>query len=840
MLLRQRRAHLLFAALFTTACSPLEPKEKPGLPAADVQIITDDLGFSHVYAQSDADAFFGAGYAMARDRLFQMELTRRQAYGTTAEIFGQDHVARDVGARTFDFRGRGKADLDRLRKERPEEIPLFEAWAAGVNQRIAEVKSGAAPRPYGLGSGPDELDFVPDPWSAEDAFIVGKLLATGLSSTLDYEILASAILRLAPNAAKSVPLLLPTYDVWTTVTTSTPPSPAPPPPVPPPSFSGTPKLPKGFSLATMVDPLGSNNWAVDAAHSTNGRPLLAGDPHQPLTSPSRFWPVHLSSVAGGGTLDVAGFSFVGTPLVELGHNAHIGWTATTNYADVMDLWDVEIAQDYSTVSLGGVDRPLTTRAEIINVRKEGAPFGESDPMTVSIHESPGYGVILPDEMLPLPRSFLADHYILFNWTGFAPTLEASAYLAMDRADSVDAFESAVDRIEVGAANFVSADQHDISLHVHGTIPDRGDPASHPMPWRILPGGDAASLWDKGTLPPSKIPHLKNPERGFISTANNDPFGFTADGNVENDPYYYGAFYANGMRAYRIQDALEKLLMKGPVDRAAMEELQADTHSVMADTLLPKVADAIAAIDTDPALSMYEGRDDLKQIAARLAAWDRRFDRDAAEPAIFEALEWFCAQQLFEALFTPPLFDAIGDKSPPFFLGMLRNVIEKRFAGADALVPDQRLLFLAGLDATATWMKARFGSLDASFTRADVHAAEFVSDFGGKLTVPPVPVDGSADTINVSPAGFFKSGTPRDQAISHEASLYRMVVGFGDDGVPEATVDFARGASGEPDSAHFADQQDPWVAVAHPKLAFRRPDVDARTTALITLPAGIAK
>ena len=61
----------------------------------------------------------------------------------------------------------------------------------------------------------------------------------------------------------------------------------------------------------------SNNWAVDAARSSNGRPLLAGDPHQALTSPTRLWPLHMSSAEGGGSLDVIGFAFVGTPTVQL-------------------------------------------------------------------------------------------------------------------------------------------------------------------------------------------------------------------------------------------------------------------------------------------------------------------------------------------------------------------------------------------------------------------------------------------------------------------------------------------------------------------------------------------
>jgi acyl-homoserine lactone acylase PvdQ len=67
------------------------------------------------------------------------------------------------------------------------------------------------------------------------------------------------------------------------------------------------------------------------------------------------------------------------------------------------------------------------------------------------------------------------------------------------------------------------------------------------------------------------------------------------------------------------------------------------------------------------------------------------------------------------------------------------------------------------------------------------------------------------------------------------SLYRMVTGFADDGVPEATLNFARGNSAEPDSAHFDDQDQPWADVVYQKLAFRRAEVDARQTNRLTIP-----
>jgi penicillin amidase len=96
-------------------------------------------------------------------------------------------------------------------------------------------------------------------------------------------------------------------------------------------------------------------------------------------------------------------------------------------------------------------------------------------------------------------------------------------------------------------------------------------------------------------------------------------------------------------------------------------------------------------------------------------------------------------------------------------------------------------------------------------------------------VPKVAVNGSDDTVNVSPAPFFTGGKVQDAFLSHEQSLYRMVVGFGADGVPEATVNFAMGTSEDPDSLHFLDQQERWVKAEYTPLPFRRSDVEARAT-----------
>jgi penicillin amidase len=575
---------------------------------------------------------------------------------------------------------------------------------------------------------------------------------------------------------------------------------------------------------------------VDAAHSTSGHPIVAGDPHQPLTSPSRFFPVHLRSVDGGGTLDVVGFSFVGTPAVELGHDERVAWTATTNFADVMDLWDVSTDAGRTVVRLGDGDHPIVQRDEAIFALDAGGTLVENDYV---IEEVPGYGVLLPDAVLPLPRSLLADgDAILFQWTGFRPSLELSGYLAMDRAASVDELDAAVDLIDVGALNFVSADAQHIDYHVHALVPDRGPPNGRTMPWHVVPGDDPSLLWSGAWLDSTRLPSWRDPARGYLVTGNNDPWGFTSDGDVENDAFYYGAFYSTGARPYRVEQQIQALFAKGSVSPADMEALQDDTHSPYSDTVLAHLAAAVAAIGTDPKLASYAGRDDLRMLAAMLAAWDGTMARDRPEPVVYTALSWFASRRLFEKPLTTPLFTAIAAKSPPYLLGQLRNVLERRFPGAALLLADadEPSLLLAALDDAAAWLRTRFGGIDPGLYRwSDVNLSAFPTPLGAAVQAPTVPVDGASDTVRVCESGFFDgSAAPLQTMKASEASLYRMVTTFDDAGMAHATVDFVLGSEecvGDP----FENDQTPaWADGRHMPLAFSMDEIAARTVESVTL------
>lgn len=211
---------LLLLSIGLVGCSDPEKtssSEQLG-PRADVELLVDDMGVVHIFAENDQDAFFGAGYAMAQERLFQMELFRRRALGTRAELLGADYLDDDVGARVFNFARLGRADEALAREKYPEDAKLIDAWTAGINLRISEVASGKAPRPYGMRE--TEFDFLPQPWASFEGYAIGKLLGFGMSNNLDHDILATALSRLAPDALQHLPILMSAHDVFPGLGTS--------------------------------------------------------------------------------------------------------------------------------------------------------------------------------------------------------------------------------------------------------------------------------------------------------------------------------------------------------------------------------------------------------------------------------------------------------------------------------------------------------------------------------------------------------------------------------------------------------------------------------------------
>lgn len=826
---------LLLAAVSQSGCGP-DPVPGGYEPDDSVEVIVDKRGVPHLYAGSEADAYFASGYAVAERRLFELDLIRRRALGRGAELLGESALRDDLVARTFNMKRLGQLDRERLQREYPLVARNVDAFATGLNRYTQRVLSGDAPLPVFYGT--EGVNAKPEYWTPEDVLSVGKLLSLGMSNTLDFDLLTTVLQRLAPKVAAGFPLAMPTRPAFTMVGLDRPAGALAAPPAVA-AAAATPLISaaeraaldavaRAYRGRALGEPeTGSNNWAVAGTHTADGRPLLAGDPHQPLSNPSRFFAQHLSTAEHGGALDVIGFGFVGAPGVQLGHNRALGWTATTNFADVLDLWEVALDANANQISLGGKSVPVSPRTESILVRGAGMPAGQGERRDFTIYDVPGAGVLLPDEMLPVPKALLVKGEILMNWTGLQATTEAAAYQGLSAAQTLEQWDAAVDKLEVGAVNLIAADKSSIRYKVNSLIPDRGDPSARPLPYRILDGSDPRTLWTGAYLSKDKLPAARDPVRGFLATANNDPWGFNAMGKAEAAPFYYGYYFDAGDRAARIQSELARLVTRGQVTAEDMTTLQADAYSQIAEDLLPALAQAMGTLNSDPKLMPYRGRTELFTLLGRLSAWDRQMRRDASEPVLFFALAHFAARRAFgDDLGT--MFNTVLQAEPAYIFKILRLSLLGRFPQANSFLKDGAGPVMVGaLAEAADWLTQRFGGLEPErYHWRDVNSAGFAHVLGGRYNPAPTPVDGSVGTVNVSSSTMFDgSGKIKERFNVGSGSLYRMVIGFQPGGQPRARVCFPRGNDEDPQSKHYDDQQAEWVEVKPAPLAFSRDEVE---------------
>jgi len=801
-------------------------------PSAPVDIVIDDMGVPHVYAANDADAFYGAGYQMATDRLYQIEMIRRRALGRVAEVLGESRLDEDTLARTFDLVRLGRADARVTRRADPERARLLRAWVAGINARIAEVRAGSVPLPFGFRA--SEHDFMPEPWDDDDPYIILKGANLVMDKTIEFEI-AVTILQIAyPDVMAAVQLAKPAHAVFGLPAEDRPGSATHDErgPVRPPSGALSEDdarrvldtLARGLALLRGS---GSNNWAIDGRFTASGRPLIAGDPHLGFNSFGAPYPMHIDSRDGDGSYDVAGFAYPGTPGIALGHTREVAWTATSAFADVTDVWQVKRVP--GGVQVGASVAPVVHRSEDVIVRDDGAPAGVGHTVTMDFEDVPGHGILLPPALLPLP---VGGPYLI-NWTGFQPRPQRW-FMELNRVASLDDFDAAVKRMREMMFNFVAADATGIAYRVGVDVPVR-DVGPGREPWHAMDGSDPRSLWTADRLSPDELPHSRAAARGWIATANNDPFGFTADGRFDDDPFYYGAFFDPGYRASRIEDELTRLAARGGVTLDDMRQLQLDARSTLADDLLPLLAQAHGRISSDPSLGEFAGRPELDAVIRLLAVdWDRRMVRDSRGALAFNAFLHFFASEALEPAI-PAAYSFAANLEMIVVLKIAQQIARGDFPDASRfLVGGRDAVLLRAARRTADWLVERFGSVAATPMYGTMKVTKFDGAFGFDMPVFAVPTDGGEDTVQVSQQISFDEAAPR--WTTSYVSVERSLFSFGDDGVVDLWASYPVGNVADPASAETTAANDDYVNGRYRKLWFRRSDVDAHAVSRTVLPA----
>ena len=578
-----------------------EEKKIEGLQES-VEILRDQWGINHIYANNQKDLFFAQGYAAAKDRLFQFEIWRRQATGTVAEILGPDELARDIGTRLFQFRGDLNTELSHYH---PEGKAIIESYVAGVNSYIKEVLKTPEelPLPFKM------LAIQPKLWTPEVVISrhqgllgnIGQELQIGRAVSLLGSKKVKELLWFHPqepdiNLDKKIDSKLLFEDIL-----------APYFAFRKPVHFKSEHLKKDYQkkgAMAILDryndlsrdslDLGSNNWVVSGSKTKDGNTYMANDPHRTIAIPSLRYMTHLVApgwnVIGGGEPEIPGIS--------IGHNDFGSWGLTVFRTDGEDLYQYELnPKNPLQYKYQGAWMDFKIIKELISVK--GAPSKEVD-LYYSHHGPVTY----------LNKEKHIAYAVRCAWLepGGSPYL---ASLRMDQAKTWEEFQEACTYSNIPGENMIWADTRgNIGWQAVGIAPVRNNYSGLvPVP------GDGRYEW-AGYLPIIQKPNELNPEKGFIATANQ---------NVTPDEYdnwnAIGYSWSDPYRGDRVNEVLTK---NDQLSREDMKNLQVDVTSLPAKILIP-----------------FLGKIDFEEFETeqknRLLNWDFRLESSSVEAAIY--VEW---------------------------------------------------------------------------------------------------------------------------------------------------------------------------------------------------------
>lgn len=711
-----------------------------------VEVIRDRWGIPHIYAKNTGDLFFAQGFVAAQDRMWQLEMWRRNAEGRLAEVLGPDYVTRDRFARLLAFRGNWDEEF---RKYHPEGRAIFDAFARGVNAAIQKaIDENRVPIEFDL------MGFRPQPiWTAKTlltrmpGWTLTRNVASEITRALDVKAMGAAKVQELKPTDPEKPIEIPAgldlddidpaiLDVardannfrWS---------------FPSPSAAeersspvraelveartvntAHPSTGSGRAEPSLDADLGSNNWVVDGTKSTTGMPLLANDPHREVTNPSLRYYVHL--VAPG--WNVFGATEPALPGVSIGHNDRIAWGFTILGIDQQDLYveETDGANRYRS-SKKGV-RPLFRDTE----KKGAVPLFQGEWLDMRVERQLIWvkGTPNPVEIdLKFTRHGPVLHenpgrrraYAL-RWVGSEPG--GAGYvpsLRVMQAKDWTEFNNALAEWQIPSLSLVYADiEGNIGYVGVGRIPVRKG-------WDGLlpvPGWNGQYEWD-GYLPLESAPRSFNSPFDKLR-AGGQHYLHSANNHVVPRilPEYrppLGYEYSPPFRYDRIEEVLKSPRKFSVAD---MQRLQQDTVSIPARELLSILRE------------LQPDSSDLKKAFALLLPWDFAVDRDSTAAAIFE----FWLMKLAPLVYAPHVPEAAAANVRQYDI---RRVMQWLRTPDEAYGRDKRTrlatrdrIMLTALESALQELEKRAGNNWDAWKWGNLHTADFTHPLGG----PSAPAD----------------------------------------------------------------------------------------------------
>lgn len=724
-----------------------------------VDVFTDEYGVPHVFAENEDDLFFTAGYLSGRERLFQLSTVALAVRGELSSALGDQYLGSDIYLRTWRIHNIAK---QMVKSMEPKNKRIFESFCDGINYRIDEIKNDA-PIEFKI------LGIDPPYWDPSIVAGYARMMAHEMQGSWEPEIVYGAVASyfgedkladLIPGYDKDKPTiaetslkhLKPVFDEIIT---------------------------QEFTIRDLFGNhnanIGSNNWVVSGKLTTSGKPLLANDPHLAYSQPPRWFEIHLK----GGRFNVSGVCIAGIPIPVIGQNEHVAWGFTNSMVDDLDFFIETINPENPNEYRSGEKwLPVELVEETIPLKN-----GKDTTITIRITH---HGPIISDIHELLKKKNVA---MSMAWTGHWNTPEMDAWVSINNMKNWGDFSNGVKKFGVPGQNIVYADvKGNIGWRPAVYVPIRKQGSSM-IP---RPGEDPSFDW-KGKIPFEKMPFLYNPEKGYISTANNKTIG-------DDFPYYISKLWADPSRIEQINrrlDSMDNMTVK------KMKSIQLDQTSLFAQEVLPfiwltetgeetgnlkrayeflKVWDGVENVDSEGALIFHATMRNLvlNLYGDELALLGKNYLE------AYTGLKYLVHRRIRE-IFKTGESSWIDDITTPNHVETLNEIISKSVA--EGIIELEESF---GVN-ISNWKWGDAHSLTHPHMLSKVKLLDWL--FG--LSVGPFRSGGSDKSPN---AGGYSFNKPYHQ---NAGASMRRIVDFGN--MNETQFILPTGQSGIPSSPHYRDQ-----------------------------------
>ena len=558
----------------------------------DINIVFDDRMIPHVFAQNDHDLYYAQGYVTAMHRLWQMDFQTRFAAGRISEVVGDKAIEVDRYQRRMGMVYGAENSLKGMMED-PKAKAMILAYTEGINAYIHSLCKADYPIEYKI------LDFTPEDWTPVKCALLLKQMSAVLAMGSDEFYMSNILKKFGPEVTKDLfpdyPFkedpIIPVGTPWDFKPLATPET--------PPAF--TEMLSSSIKTKQKEEGIGSNNWAVSGAKTVSGYPILANDPHLDLTLPSIWYQIQLHAPG----INAYGVSLPGAPGIIIGFNKDIAWGVTNVAADVLDFYQVKF-KDASHRQYWYNNQWKNTRMQVEPIKIRGAQT-LLDTVFYTHH-----GPVVYTEKSNYGRAANIPVGDALRWIAHEKSNELMTFYYLNRGKNYADYRKALTYFTAPAQNFIFADnQNDIAITPNGKFP---------LKWKdqgkfILDGSAPSNDW-QGWIPADQNPTVKNPERGFVSSANQSSTDTTY-------PYYINWEFSPYERGHRINDKLSKM---NKITADSMQHMQMDSYSIFAENLLPHI---LPLLNTS---ALNATQHEAQQLMEK---WNRYYDAKAIAASVFE-------------------------------------------------------------------------------------------------------------------------------------------------------------------------------------------------------------